>query len=232
MTRESLPRFSKREMMCSLQLKAQAIPWEAEVSLVRTIQGQGSVALWSHHPSEQQWSRVHGWSKRELRVSRGVGNGQFYQGHCLSQCKDNCPINSFDSNLSLTGYNGKNEVHNKPVQSEDVERAREEKREGKKKMEYSGKRKKGAVKESAPKWPETAGQEWTTHDPRPYGVQERIRILRRMQFMSMRYPHPETIKELGIEEDVNDILYYTELGEFTKLALPAYREPAMSSSRP
>ncbi|CAA7024164.1 unnamed protein product [Microthlaspi erraticum] len=43
-------------MMCSLQLKAQAIPWEAEVSLVRTIQGQGGVALWSHHFSEQQWS--------------------------------------------------------------------------------------------------------------------------------------------------------------------------------
>ncbi|CAA7033494.1 unnamed protein product [Microthlaspi erraticum] len=66
-------------------------------------------------------------------------------------------------------------------------------------------------------------------DPRthPYGVQERIRILRRMQFMSMRYSHPETIKELGIEEDVNDILYYTELREFTKLALPAYREPAI-----
>ncbi|CAA7045515.1 unnamed protein product [Microthlaspi erraticum] len=48
-----------------------------------------------------------------------------------------------------------------------------------------------------------------------------------MQFMSMRYPHPETIRELGIEEDVNDILYYTELGEFTKLALSAYREPAI-----
>ncbi|CAA7043456.1 unnamed protein product [Microthlaspi erraticum] len=48
-----------------------------------------------------------------------------------------------------------------------------------------------------------------------------------MQFMSMRYPHPETIKELGIEEDVNGILYYTELGEFTKLALPAYREPVI-----
>ncbi|CAA7025769.1 unnamed protein product [Microthlaspi erraticum] len=122
----------------------------------------------------------------------------------------------------------KTKFTNKPVQSEDVERAREEKREGKKKVEYSGKRKKGAVKESAPKWPETAGQEMDdSMIPRPYGVQERIRILRRMQFMSMRYPHPETIKELGIEEDVNDILYYTELGEFTKLALPAYREPAI-----
>ncbi|CAA7021686.1 unnamed protein product [Microthlaspi erraticum] len=43
-------------MMCSSTTQAQAIPWEAEVSLVRTIQGQGSVALWSHHPSEQQWS--------------------------------------------------------------------------------------------------------------------------------------------------------------------------------
>ncbi|CAA7036422.1 unnamed protein product [Microthlaspi erraticum] len=48
-----------------------------------------------------------------------------------------------------------------------------------------------------------------------------------MQFMSMRYPHQETIKELGIEEDVNDILYYIELGDFTKQALPAYREPAI-----
>ncbi|CAA7018803.1 unnamed protein product [Microthlaspi erraticum] len=67
--------------------------------------------------------------------------------------------------------------------------------------------------------------------PRPYGVRERIRILRRMQFMSMRYPHPETIKRAGIE-DVNDILYYTELGEFTKLALPAYRNQQWSSCIP
>ncbi|CAA7021688.1 unnamed protein product [Microthlaspi erraticum] len=43
----------------------------------------------------------------------------------------------------------------------------------------------------------------------------------------MRYPHPETIRALGIEEDVEDIFYYTELGEFMKMALPAYREPAI-----
>ncbi|CAA7019507.1 unnamed protein product [Microthlaspi erraticum] len=94
-------------------------------------------------------------------------------------------------------------------------------------MDYSGKRK-GGPKVSVPKWPETAGQDMDdSMIPRPYGVQERIRILRRMQFMSMRYPHQETIRELGIEEDVNDILYYIELGDFTKQALPAYREPAI-----
>ncbi|CAA7027671.1 unnamed protein product [Microthlaspi erraticum] len=80
-----------------------------------------------------------------------------------------------------------------------------------KKMNYSGKRK-GGPKVSGPKWPETAGQDMDdSMIPRPYGIQERIRILRRMQFMSMRYPHKETIRELGIEEDVNDILYYTSL---------------------
>ncbi|CAA7021925.1 unnamed protein product [Microthlaspi erraticum] len=102
----------------------------------------------------------------------------------------------------------------KPVQSEDGS----EWRCGSKRREAWGRRRwtiveeKGRPKGVGPKWPETAGQDMDdSMIPRPYGVQERIR----------------DIKELGIEEDVNDILYYIELGDFTKQALPAYREPAI-----
>ncbi|CAA7056272.1 unnamed protein product [Microthlaspi erraticum] len=85
----------------------------------------------------------------------------------------------------------------RPAQNEDVETARKEKREGKKKVEYSGKRKKGASK-------------------------NRLRSVH-VNALSTSGNH----KGLGIEEDVEDIFYYTELGEFMKMALPAYREPAI-----
>ncbi|CAA7024165.1 unnamed protein product [Microthlaspi erraticum] len=70
--------------------------------------------------------------------------------------------NGVEFMVTVTGTMAKTKFTKRPAQNEDVETARKEKREGKKKVEYSGKRKKGASKESLRNGQRLLSRTWTT----------------------------------------------------------------------
>uniref|UniRef100_A0A1J3IJ78 Arabidopsis retrotransposon Orf1 C-terminal domain-containing protein n=1 Tax=Noccaea caerulescens TaxID=107243 RepID=A0A1J3IJ78_NOCCA len=106
---------------------------------------------------------------------------------------------------------------------DEAERARREKREGKKiaveKKGASSKRK------AAERADGSGGAERVIR--KPYDNQDRLDILRKMTFLPMRFPHEGTMRELGIFDEVQTILEGMEIHRFMELAPPAYLDPTL-----
>lgn len=67
---------------------------------------------------------------------------------------------------------------------------------------------------------------------KPYGNEGRFKILERMKFLPMRFPHRATMEVLGIYKDVRTIFKWMELNKFMKLSPPAYHYPTLCFFRP
>lgn len=62
---------------------------------------------------------------------------------------------------------------------------------------------------------------------KPYGNQWRLRILQKMNFLPMRFPHEETMRDLEIYEYVQTLFEGMELHNFMNVVLPAYHDPTL-----
>ncbi|CAA7039120.1 unnamed protein product [Microthlaspi erraticum] len=151
---------------------------------------------------------VNGQQVKKYMASQCSGEGSSIQAHYVLRL------------FILTTRSGK-----QAPREDEITKRRREKKEGKKKVsETSGKRKRSKNRAESERVPCLVEQDLNdTPIPRPYGVQGRIKILRRMRFLPMRYPHKQPMKELGIDEDVESIFEGMELAKFMKLRLPAYQ---------